>query len=216
MYLSKLILNPKSNQVRKEIINPYEMHRTLLRAFPEKEAGGPGRVLFRVDVNHKTGIPVLLIQSDKEPDWSCINGKNTNYLLRTDDTNPITKNIHASFENINTRDLFHFRLQANPTKRRKDNGKRIGLYKEKEQYDWLVRKSDKAGFKILNISIIPQGIIESKKFKDDENAKRYFSVIFEGIIRVTDKQKFISTLKSGIGSAKAFGFGLLSIAPYRR
>ena len=35
LYLSRLLLNPHSRQVMGEIAHPYEMHRTLMRAFPE-------------------------------------------------------------------------------------------------------------------------------------------------------------------------------------
>ena len=35
LYLSRLILNPRSRQVMSEMAHPYEMHRTLMRAFPE-------------------------------------------------------------------------------------------------------------------------------------------------------------------------------------
>ena len=35
MYLSRLILNPRSRQVRNELADPYEMHRTVCKAFPD-------------------------------------------------------------------------------------------------------------------------------------------------------------------------------------
>ena len=61
MYLSRLLLNPRSRQVRSELARPYEMHRTLLRAFPngkvhtgrtEEDASG---LLFRVEEDARTG-----------------------------------------------------------------------------------------------------------------------------------------------------------------
>ncbi len=39
------------------------------------------------------------------------------------------------------------------------------------------------------------------------------AVEFEGVLTVTDPAKFHETFTRGIGSAKAFGFGLLVIAP---
>jgi len=38
---------------------------------------------------------------------------------------------------------------------------------------------------------------------------------FEGILEVTDAEKFRQSLKQGIGTGKAYGFGLLSVAPVR-
>lgn len=41
----------------------------------------------------------------------------------------------------------------------------------------------------------------------------FASVLFEGLLRVTNPDAFRSALEMGIGSGKAYGFGLLSIAP---
>ena len=35
LYLSRLALNPRSRQAQAEIRDPYQMHRTLSKAFPE-------------------------------------------------------------------------------------------------------------------------------------------------------------------------------------
>ena len=68
MYLSKLVLNPTSRRVRTESGRPYELHRTLMRAFPSAEEG-TGRVLFRLDMSKESNSIALLVQSEKEPDW---------------------------------------------------------------------------------------------------------------------------------------------------
>ena len=70
MFLSKLTLNPRSRQVRRELAEAYQMHRTLLRAFPDAGDGGPSRVLYRVDLPRHPGPPVVLVQSAVCPDWS--------------------------------------------------------------------------------------------------------------------------------------------------
>ena len=86
----------------------------------------------------------------------------------------------------------------------------MGLYKEEEQIEWLKNKAEKSGFQLLKLVIAPEGL------KEDKNSQtKHLSTRFEGILKITNKEKFIETLKNGIGSAKAFGFGLLSIAPYR-
>jgi CRISPR system Cascade subunit CasE len=41
---------------------------------------------------------------------------------------------------------------------------------------------------------------------------RFGAVSFEGRLEVTDLDAFRVTLRDGIGSGKAFGFGLLSVA----
>jgi CRISPR system Cascade subunit CasE len=40
----------------------------------------------------------------------------------------------------------------------------------------------------------------------------HLAVQFDGVLEVTDPAKFLETVRQGIGSAKGFGFGLLSLA----
>ena len=39
-----------------------------------------------------------------------------------------------------------------------------------------------------------------------------FGVRFNGLLQVTDPEKLMQAVRNGIGPAKAFGFGLLSLA----
>lgn len=219
MFLSKLILNPKCNQVRSELAQPYEMHRTIMTAYPYKRNNNePFGVLFRIDENRKNGKIILLVQTQEKPYWEYIIAHNEKYLLEE----PEIKEIDEIFSKISNGNIFRFRLCANPSKKIKDKkgqeaerSLRIGLYKESEQEHWIrTQKAKDNGFKILNLTIIPQGYKESKKFKNNNPIIKHFSVLYEGVLQVTDKNNFVKGLKNGIGSAKAFGFGLLSIAPY--
>ena len=45
MFLSKLILNPRNRRVQREIADPYQMHRSLMRAFPDNLSPAAERVL---------------------------------------------------------------------------------------------------------------------------------------------------------------------------
>ena len=64
MYLSRLILNPRSRQVQKELADPYQLHRTIMAAFPDVLPPDE-RVLFRVDL--ADGLPVLLCNHSIRP-----------------------------------------------------------------------------------------------------------------------------------------------------
>ncbi|MEL7170368.1 MAG: type I-E CRISPR-associated protein Cas6/Cse3/CasE, partial [Bacteroidota bacterium] len=44
----------------------------------------------------------------------------------------------------------------------------------------------------------------------------HFGVRFDGVLRVDNSVKVLDALRQGIGPAKAFGFGLLSLAPVKR
>lgn len=200
MYLSRLILNLKSAQVRRELANVYEIHRTIMGAFPDGEEG-PGRVLFRIEESQEAKVTIL-VQSSKCPDW----GKARlapGYLDR-----PVDWKVFEPI--ISNGQKLRFRLLANPTVKR--DGRRIGIFREEELKSWLSRKAEAAGFSIEQVMILPRGIVDGVKTAYEDGLE-FSSVIFEGILEVKEERLFLESLESGIGSAKGFGFGLMSIAP---
>lgn len=207
MYLSLLRLNPRSRKAMTETIRPYELHRSVMRAFPGPESGGAGRVLYRLDIDDRSDSPAVLVQSEKRPDWGSLE-KHPDFLLEI----PQKKEYSPTVAEGQT---LYFRIRANPTVKRE--GKRAGLLKEPEQIAWLRRKATDGGFEVLSLTVTPEG-----KFTDsstDNYGKThnftFLSVRFEGVLRVLDPVKFGLTLERGIGSAKGLGFGLLSIAPLK-
>jgi len=226
MYLSRLILNHRSRYVRRDINNPYEMHRTITSAFPDKTDGGCGRILWRVDYNKRENCYVLYVQSEKCPDWSKIIKKNNygDYLDDTCESNPAgPRKIDNKFHFTRGK-LLSFCLQANPTKkirtltkaeqlvRKKNNGKRVALQKTEDQLEWLKQKGKKGGFILKHTTITQQRKITINQ-RNIKHKITLYSVRFEGILQVTDPDRFYKTLCQGIGPAKGLGMGLLSIAP---
>ncbi len=225
MYLSRLILNPRDRTVQREIGNPYELHRTLMSAFPEDLPKGE-RVLFRVEADPRTGVPTVLVQSRTQPDWSHLDERERFLLPEsrwppTVFANPATKPFDLTFA---PGQLLAFRLRANPTVKRSTpedraanrQGKRVALYKEEEQRAWLDRKGERNGFRVARVTVVEEGNVTSWIPRNDKKRKAtHFAVRFEGLLQVTDPEALWDAVQSGLGSAKGFGFGLLSLAPAR-
>jgi len=214
LYLSRLILDPRSRQVQSELVKPFQMHRTLWRAFPNAEAQGEGvgRVLFRVDQDDRVDLPMVLVQSVRKPDWSFF-GSIKGYLARDLDgvENPAVKSFSPQ---IDAGRRLVFRLRANPTVKR--DGKRLGLIKEEDQIRWLERKGEVGGFRVLSARVTSENF--ARDHKTDNGGLRplsFFSARFDGLLAVTDPDRFLQSIVTGIGSAKGFGFGLLSLARAR-
>ncbi len=218
-YLSRLILNPRSKQVRNELADPYEMHRTVMKAFAGNLQNDE-RVLFRVDVP-RTGIPTLLVQSKNVPNWTELTEARKNYLLDESylpfgEENLALKEIDFS-QKLRAGQRLVFRLRANPTKRYSKSRKRVGLYKEKEQKNWIEHKLNTEYCQLLSVRIANESDQHGKLFKEKDKKKRmkFHAVLFEGILEITDKAEFQKMLEAGIGPGKGLGFGLLSLAPNR-
>jgi CRISPR system Cascade subunit CasE len=248
LYLSRLLLNPRSRQVMGELAHPYEMHRTLLRAFPEAtdETRSKARhefgVLFRAEVDDLPDVVKVYVQSGFEPNWSFLNRLNNYLCPHTDIPEYEYKDIMPACRRIQNGQVLSFLLRANPTKRIAKHdypmkGKRVELRCEAEQIEWLIRKGrerekgEPGGFEILvkegedrdgKIRNIPRVTVSREEKlrgrKKEENRSHqitHAAVQFDGLLRITDTDAFRETLCRGIGPGKAFGFGLLSIAPVR-
>jgi CRISPR system Cascade subunit CasE len=212
MFLSKLLLNPRSSQVWRDISLPYQLHRTILRAFPDAAEGGPGRVLFRVESTQSSDAIILLVQSDNRPDLTRL-GVGAGFLLPGDkDGTPRVETKEVRFQ-VLPRQVLRFRVRANPTKRSKD-GQRLGILGETKQLAWLTRKGEAGGFRPIQVNIADEGFRDIGKGKEDKDPPiRMLSVLFEGRLEVTDPARFTQVVEDGLGSGKGFGFGLLSVAP---
>jgi CRISPR system Cascade subunit CasE len=218
LYLSRLLLNPRSSQVRREVHDPYNLHRTLMHAFPAKR--DQSGVLHRLDTDSRSGLRFLLVQSRAEPDWSYLVEKA--YLAPPDPFvlagNPAIKPFNLA---LRTGQILRFRLVANPTS--KKDGKRWPLLEEKERRHWLQtigegnedKKRKSRGFKVLEMDLQQPYTQPSDIHRDDQTShKLTLNIVqFDGYLQVTDPDKLLTAVQTGIGPAKAFGCGLLSLAP---
>ena len=211
MHLSQLILNGRSRQARRDLANPYQLHRTVMSAFPAKLPEDE-RVLFRLEIHPRHKAPVLLVQSLRRPEWSELPA---GYLLPLQSSgwpveNPAVKQVELHFLPGQT---LAFRLRANPTVKRQ--GKRYGLFKEDEQQAWMRRKSAEAGCELLSLQVGSDSRLKGWQPQEDGSVRRleFYAVTFEGNLRVLCPDDLLAAIQSGIGSGKGLGFGLLSLAP---
>jgi CRISPR system Cascade subunit CasE len=81
---------------------------------------------------------------------------------------------------------------------------------------WLDRQGAQRGFALQANGMAPAvDVVAYERQRLPRSGRRsvvFGSVTFEGLLRVTDATRFRETLHSGIGAARAFGFGLVQIA----
>ena len=75
---------------------------------------------------------------------------------------------------------------------------------------WMERKANQAGFEMLECSAGPA--TQSFFVKDGRRGK-HVAVDFQGTLRVVERDAFCQAFVTGIGPARAFGFGLLMLQP---
>jgi CRISPR system Cascade subunit CasE len=239
IYLSRMYLNPRSRAVRADLVDCHALHRTILRAFPPTPDGVPTArdhfgVLYRVDEDCH-GALTLLVQSAVVPDWSRLL---LGYFVPAGggQANPESKRVDQLYAGLEEGMILAFRLRANPTRKvdthsgpngERRNGRRVVVRDEAEQLEWLRRKGSQHGFELLATTVNPDvpdvravgsaKVTGARRLVDGEVALAgqrltFGSVLFEGRLRVVDAAAMREALMHGIGSGKAYGFGLLSIA----
>lgn len=198
MYLSRLMLNPRSRWVQQDLADRYQLHKTVFSGFaetlPEDE-----RVLFRLE-SGRHGTIALLVQSHDIPQWSRSEQiQRPRYLLK-----PVEEKVFEPRFRLGQ--VLQFRLVANPTIKR--NGKRLALRKEEDQIAWLQRKAQENGFRVAQLQLVREGDIRGGRGRQ---MMTWHSVRFDGLLVVENVEAFTRAVVKGIGAAKGFGFGLLSV-----
>ncbi|HET7595915.1 MAG TPA: type I-E CRISPR-associated protein Cas6/Cse3/CasE [Burkholderiales bacterium] len=231
VYLSRLRLNLRDRRVQRDLGNSQALHRRLIGAFPDATSRADARMLYRVEAGRPGQAPdcTILVQSAAEPDWSLLGAG----YLQTEaagfwpERDPIAlKEVGASFARIAPGDRFRFRLRANPTQKRHfkageaarptgPNGTRIPILEDAGLDAWIVRKGEQHGFRVLGARWQPDPVTgdQQRGSKSDGRALTHYAVLFDGALEVVDADAFQAALVDGIGPAKAYGFGLLSLAP---
>lgn len=239
IYLSRLLLDPMSRRVQTELVKPYEMHRTLCHAFPDlsEEEWKATRVLFRVDDDNQRLS--LLVQSHRAPDWDVFVRRldGTRYCVGE----VAVKEWEPHFENGQLlRFRLQANPVFAPKQNGAKNGTRRGLYRETERLDWLRRQSEQHGFALPLIEttlrraddkpVVFRGreheeftldfpvcemvdLNDGRRFALPSQTNQFSAARFDGTLAVADAQAFARAVENGIGKARGFGFGLLSVAP---
>lgn len=202
MYLSQCVLNSQRP------VNPYQLHKKIWQLFPEQD-GEDRSFLFRVENLGQVGVQKILLQSKHKPK-ACSGDL---VLLQSKDM--LLSGVHC-----NTK--LRFMIRANPTKKIKDEkqkitnqGKvRVALIDEIDIVAWLKRQlHDCATVNDNEVSILRQDLLSFRKGKgEQQHFGKIKTVTYTGLMTISNSEILINKIYSGIGPAKAFGCGLLSIA----
>lgn len=224
--LTKVLINPQRRQGRKLITNPQAMHAAVRASFPPDIDESSSRVLWRLDsgehahnlyiVGPEKPTGELLVE---QAGWDGRPAQSADYdrLLGS-----LTKGQRWRFE-----------LVANPTFSEFKDGER-GKVKAHvsvaHQLDWLYKRASKAGFALAprandevtdaerarwssqdETSIIGRRTLD---FRKEKNGRRVSIVTarYRGTLEVVDPVGLRETLSQGIGRARGYGCGLLTLA----
>ena len=226
MYISRMPLNIARMQAVQLVNSPYKMHAAIEQAFPPNalRSDDSGRILWRIDStkNAKDGV-WLYVVSPSKPDFTHIveqAGWPSTTGWETKDYSPVLDSLAAG-------QVWQFRLKANPARKamqnqgRRPNDKVVGTIQGhvtvEQQLTWLMDRCEKHGFEIATDSdgnrIITVTHRSIERYKHRDGKVTINTAVFDGVLIVRDSELFRKSLCCGIGRAKGFGCGLMTIAP---
>lgn len=194
MFLSKISMDLTRHDVAQDLADRDRLHRKMLLLFPDFPGGAPNArerlgVLFRVEA------PVILVQSKIAPVGDRIPA---GYKIVA------TKEISSTYASVAAGKEYRFRLEANVCYREMESRKRMSLKTDEEVKEWLFRKAELGGFEVMDFGSETLPPIRARK-------GQFHAVRFDGVLKVKDLEPFCKSLYDGIGPAKVYGLGLLSL-----
>lgn len=189
------------------ITDVYSLHRTVYGLFADvrdefqKASGQSSGILFADKGGDHTSRRILIL-SNRPPITS----------------NSLSKYVHTKQvpDSFFGHDRYQFEIDVNPTKRERKTGNLVPVKGRENIGDWFCHRADTSwGFSVVSKSL-EVGSIDVLRFKAKEGRLVTIECArIKGTLVVKDRERFKSSVTSGIGRGRAFGCGLLQISPIR-
>lgn len=222
MFFSRVWIDASRRGARRLLASPQRVHAVVAGA--TEDGSRTTRPLWRLDAG-QAGLQLLVV-SAAEPDF-------TSLLEQCDipaEDGWQTTSYEPFLSTLEAGQTWQFRLAANPVKNVRQvtdpaalpRGKRVPVVGIEGVNAWLLSRSERMG-----VILDPNGFVVAEKRpetfhkrkntrKDDTGTTLRVSisrVVYDGILQVKDPEALRNTLTTGAGSAKAYGCGLLTLAP---
>ena len=210
MYLSRVELDMTRRATMRALAAPQMLHGAVERSF----SGERRRRLWRLDrLGEKR---YLLLLSEDRPDLSVLSSQ---FGPLSGGEAAATKAYDPLLRRILQGSTWRFRLTANPTKSCATKGGDGGRGKVcahctvAYQQRWLLERAEKHGFSLGEeaFTVTDCRWLQFKKGQAPGRPVSLLSVTYEGVLQVTDPERFCALLTHGIGRGKAYGLGLMTV-----
>jgi len=195
----------------------YALHQLLWRLFPD-DPDAPRDFLYRRETEN--GWPMFYMVSARMPRPvdglfavetkpyapRLSNGQRLSFSLRA---NPVVTRKDREGGKRSRHDVV-----MDAKRRRKSSGEAAPAAEvvEAAGREWLGDRAEKSGFSFDYEHVRIDAYLQHRIAKPGARKSIRFSTLdFSGILTVRDPERFIRTLSSGIGPAKAFGCGLMLV-----
>lgn len=208
MYLSRIEIDFSNPRTKRDLTHFGAVHGWVEHCFPAEIAQGVRlRHLWRIDRTQEHDY--LLLLSPDKPDLQVLSRYGLPETAQVTDYDDVLNAIQNG-------QVRHFRLTANAVKRRSQTGQAVAYTDQIDLQRWLLYRAVDHGFEIttnVHGDFDLWAEIQRQPLRRGSHMVPLSLTTYEGQLRITDAELFKQTLTKGIGREKAFGCGLLTIAP---
>ena len=201
MYLTKLIIPLENRKAAEALGDCQKMHRLVCSVF---SAGrDEENLLYRVNVVH--GSIQIYSYSEhravKLPDGVHLAGQ---------------RDMSEWLETLSEGNCMGFDLLVSPSKKvyqpemGKNSQRRI-LRNPTDRLNWLNRKAEQNGFRILDVREVSHEHSYGRHVGEKGGALHIDAYHYQGSLRVADEELFRKAVQVGIGPGKAYGLGMMMV-----
>lgn len=233
-YLSRIRINHLRPASRQLLANPHVVHGAVLGGLPDLTENE--RPLWRWDTD-RAHRPHLLVSTQSKPDWTHIIEQYG--WPGADGEHATIRDYTPLLNRLDARQEYAFRVTVNPVQNvppadgGDDTGKRrsrrTGHRTAGHQWKWFLSRTQGWGFTVPHAAVTTADTTEDdpaeppadmrithrQRLAFDKKGRSVVLTIvtFQGRLRITDRDTFTHHLLGGFGPAKAYGCGLLTLAP---
>lgn len=226
MFLTRMALNPARRETRRLIASRQRLHAAVMASTPPRDSSS-SRMLWRLD---EVGPSLTLYIAGPErldlthlveqAGWPTTEGWET-------------REYGPFLARLTTGQRWHFRLTANPVRQlsQADGRSRFqGARTPHHAEEWLVKRQESLGFSLAENGlpavedptrsgrdVVVSGLGTWRFDKRDSGFSRrpitIMAATYEGTLVVDDAERLRASLTTGIGRARGYGCGLMTLAP---
>ena len=216
VWLTRLAPGKDSGAIRQDMRDSVRLHKRVMSLFPDgtgSQARSRYGVLFRME--DTSAGPQLLLQSTHEPDLTVLPRGYDQAQSR-----PLDPLLDALRPGLTIR----YRCVASPVRKPGATARaayhlpKVVALSGAAADDWWIRQSEASGIITHKAHSHPVDAARGTRTPDDKPPQhiRHARTCFEGTATIADPERLRLKIAEGIGRGKAYGCGLLTIAPARR
>jgi CRISPR system Cascade subunit CasE len=232
-YLSRIYLNPLRTGAQNLLRNPQRMHAAVLGGLSRQPV--TERVLWRLETSaHRAS---LLVLTQSTPSWEHLIEQAG--WAAADEPQALVRSYQPLLDRAERGREYRFRLRANPVSAtrtpqkpseaqrhrleaaERPRGVRVAHRTAAHQLQWLTDRVGKWGFSIPpttdglpDVRLGERGrMVFTKSGATSGRRVVIQTATFDGRLRIEDPELAQASLLDGVGAARAYGCGLITLAP---